>query len=44
VVEHFENPRKMSPGTPMPAYPFARPDMQNEVSYLFTLPDKGLQP
>jgi ubiquinol-cytochrome c reductase cytochrome b subunit len=41
VVEHFENPRKMSPGTPMPAYPFARPDMQNEVSYLFTLPDKA---
>ncbi|HWD99330.1 MAG TPA: cytochrome b N-terminal domain-containing protein [Bryobacteraceae bacterium] len=43
VVEHFENPRKMSPGTPMPAYPFARPDMQNEVSYLFTLPDKSPQ-
>jgi cbb3-type cytochrome oxidase cytochrome c subunit len=41
VVEHFENPRKMSPGTPMPTYPFARPDMQNEVSYLFTLPDKA---
>jgi mono/diheme cytochrome c family protein len=41
VVEHFENPRKMSPGTPMPAYPFARPDMQNMVSYLFTLPDKA---
>jgi ubiquinol-cytochrome c reductase cytochrome b subunit len=41
VVEHFENPRKMSPGTPMPAYPFPRPDMQNMVSYLFTLPDKA---
>jgi len=41
VVEHFENPRKMSPGTPMPTYPFPRPDMQNMVSYLFTLPAKA---
>jgi hypothetical protein len=28
----------MSPGTPMPAYNFTPADMQNEVSYLFTLP------
>ena len=41
VVEHFENPRKMSPGTPMPAYQFPRPDMDNMVSYLFTLPAKA---
>jgi ubiquinol-cytochrome c reductase cytochrome b subunit len=38
VIEHFQNPRKMSPGTPMPAYNFTPADMQNEVSYLFTLP------
>jgi ubiquinol-cytochrome c reductase cytochrome b subunit len=38
VIEHFQNPRKMSPGTPMPAYNFSPADMQNEVSYLFTLP------
>ena len=41
VVEHFQNPQKMSPGTSMPPYKFASPDMQNIVSYLFTLPDKA---
>ena len=41
VTEHFQNPRKMSPGTSMPPYPFSNTDMQNEVSYLFTLPDKA---
>jgi len=41
VEEHFQNPRKMSPGTSMPPYPFSPTDMQNEVSYLFTLPDKA---
>jgi ubiquinol-cytochrome c reductase cytochrome b subunit len=40
VIEHFQNPQKMSPGTPMPPYKFAQSDMQNIVSYLFTLPDK----
>jgi mono/diheme cytochrome c family protein len=40
VAEHFQNPQKMSPRTPMPPYPFSATDMQNEVSYLFTLPDK----
>ncbi len=40
VIGHFQNPRKMSPGTPMPPYKFSTVDMQNEVSYLFTLPDK----
>lgn len=40
VIEHFENPRKLSPGTPMPPYKFQNADMQNEVSYLFTLPVK----
>jgi mono/diheme cytochrome c family protein len=41
VAEHFQNPQKMSPKTPMPPYPFTQTDMQNEVSYLFTLPDKA---
>jgi mono/diheme cytochrome c family protein len=41
VVEHFQNPQKMSPKTSMPPYKFASPDMQNIVSYLFTLPDKA---
>ena len=40
AIEHFLQPQKMSPGTPMPPYKFAQPDMQNIVSYLFTLPDK----
>jgi len=40
VIEHFNNPQKMSPKTPMPPYKFNATDMQNEVSYLFTLPDK----
>jgi ubiquinol-cytochrome c reductase cytochrome b subunit len=41
VIEHFQDPQKMSPGTPMPAFKFSPVDMQNEVSYLFTLPDKA---
>lgn len=41
VIEHFQNPQKMSPGTPMPPYKFTGVEMQNEVSYLFTLPDKA---
>jgi ubiquinol-cytochrome c reductase cytochrome b subunit len=40
TIEHFVNPQKMSPGTPMAAYKFSQTDMQNMVSYLFTLPDK----
>jgi ubiquinol-cytochrome c reductase cytochrome b subunit len=41
AIDHFNNPQKMSPGTPMPAYKFGTNDMQNMVSYLFTLPDKA---
>jgi len=41
VIEHFLNPQKLSPKTPMPPYKFAQADMQNLVSYLFTLPDKA---
>jgi ubiquinol-cytochrome c reductase cytochrome b subunit len=40
VIEHFQDPQKMSPKTPMPPYKFMQNDMQNIVSYLFTLPDK----
>jgi mono/diheme cytochrome c family protein len=41
AIEHFQNPQKMSPGTPMPPYKFGAQDMQNMVSWLFTLPDKA---
>jgi ubiquinol-cytochrome c reductase cytochrome b subunit len=40
TAEHFQNPQKMSPGTPMKVYPFTQPEMESIVSYLFTLPDK----
>jgi ubiquinol-cytochrome c reductase cytochrome b subunit len=40
TIEHFVNPQKLSPGTPMPVYKFAPKDMQDMVSYLFTLPEK----
>jgi ubiquinol-cytochrome c reductase cytochrome b subunit len=40
TIAHFVNPQKMSPGTPMQPYKFSQTDMQNMVSYLFTLPDK----
>ena len=41
VIQHFNDPQKMSKGTSMPPYKFNAMDMQNEVSYLFTLPDKA---
>jgi ubiquinol-cytochrome c reductase cytochrome b subunit len=40
TIEHFVNPQKMSPGTPMSEYKFNQKEMQDVVSYLFTLPDK----
>jgi ubiquinol-cytochrome c reductase cytochrome b subunit len=40
IIEHFQNPQKMSPGTPMPPYKFSPTDMQNMVSYLVTLPSR----
>jgi len=40
TIEHFVNPQKMSPGTPMQVYKFNQKDMQDLVSYLFTLPEK----
>jgi ubiquinol-cytochrome c reductase cytochrome b subunit len=42
VIQHFQNPQMMSPKTPMPAYKFSPVEMQDIVSYLFTLPDKAL--
>ena len=39
ATEHFINPGKLSPGTPMPPYRFSPAEMQSIVSYLFTLPD-----
>lgn len=41
VIQHFQNPQMVSPKTPMPPYEFNATDMQNEVSYLFTLPNKA---
>jgi ubiquinol-cytochrome c reductase cytochrome b subunit len=41
VIQHFQEPQKMSKGTSMPPYKFNSTDMQNIVSYLFTLPDKA---
>jgi len=41
VIQHFQNPQMMSPKTPMPPYRFNEADMQNVVSYLFTLPEKA---
>jgi mono/diheme cytochrome c family protein len=38
VIQHFVDPQKMSPKTPMPPYKFGQPDMGNMVNYLFTLP------
>jgi ubiquinol-cytochrome c reductase cytochrome b subunit len=40
TAEHFANPQKLSPGTPMPAYPLAPDEMEALVSWLFTLPEK----
>jgi len=40
-AEHFINPQKMSPGTPMPVYNFNKTEMDDLLQYLFTLPDKA---
>jgi mono/diheme cytochrome c family protein len=41
VIQHFQNPQMMVPKTIMPPYKFNAAEMQNLVSYLFTLPDKA---
>ncbi|MEO8129957.1 MAG: cytochrome b N-terminal domain-containing protein, partial [Bryobacteraceae bacterium] len=38
IEEHFRDPQKMSPGSPMPAYKFSSRDMDRIVSYLLALP------
>ncbi len=37
VIDHFNDPKAMTPGSPMPAYKFAPKDMQAMVNWLFTL-------
>ncbi len=40
VEQHFADPQKLSPGTPMPPYKLAPTDMRNLTSYLFSLPEQ----
>ena len=39
VEEHFADPGKMVPGSIMPPYKLAPKDLENLMSYLFSLPD-----
>jgi ubiquinol-cytochrome c reductase cytochrome b subunit len=39
VEEHFGDPPKLSPGSVMPPYKFSEKDMDNLVTYLFSLPE-----
>lgn len=41
--DHFGDPNKFSKGSIMPPYKFTTDEMQNELSYLFTLPDSPAQ-
>jgi ubiquinol-cytochrome c reductase cytochrome b subunit len=38
LEEHFVNPQKISPGTPMPAYKFSSKDMDRMVTYVISIP------
>ena len=38
VVDHFNDPQKMSPGTSMPPYKFSPQDMENITHYVLLLP------
>ncbi len=40
VEQHFVDPQKLSPGTPMPPYKLPPAEMRNLTSYLFALPDQ----
>jgi ubiquinol-cytochrome c reductase cytochrome b subunit len=40
VEQHFVDPQKLSPGTPMPPYKLPAPEMTALTSYLFSLPDQ----
>ncbi len=37
VIDHFNRPQALSPGSPMPPYKFAPKDMEAMVNWLFTL-------
>lgn len=39
VEAHFADPRKLSPGSFMPAYKLAPKDLENLTTYLFALPE-----
>ena len=39
VEQHFADPEKLSPGTPMPPYRLSPKDMENLTTYLFALPE-----
>jgi ubiquinol-cytochrome c reductase cytochrome b subunit len=39
VLEHFQDPQKLSPGSFMPAYKLPQKDLENLTSYLFALPE-----
>jgi cbb3-type cytochrome oxidase cytochrome c subunit len=39
VEEHFDDPPKLSPGSIMPAYKLPQKDLDNLVTYLFSLPE-----
>lgn len=38
VIDHFNDPQKMSPGTVMPPYKFSAQDMENITHYVMMLP------
>jgi len=38
VKEHFSEPKKLSPGSIMPAYKFSTAEIENLTTYLFALP------
>jgi ubiquinol-cytochrome c reductase cytochrome b subunit len=38
IIDHFNDPQKMSPGTIMPPYKFSPKDMEAITSYLLGLP------
>jgi ubiquinol-cytochrome c reductase cytochrome b subunit len=40
IEDHFVNPQKLSPGSTMPTYKFAREDMDRMTSYLMSLPSQ----
>jgi cbb3-type cytochrome oxidase cytochrome c subunit len=39
VEDHFMDPRKLTPGSFMPAYKFSQRDLNNLTQYLFSLPE-----